>query len=365
METFSPATRTLALDDVAADKRDARARWFLLALLLSTWVPLIFFVSLTRFPTMGIGVVGIRTVLLFLGTAHVPATIFFYTDKEFARIIGAHRVRFLYVPILLAIGSGLLFALSGPLITGFALLGYWGWQAFHYGRQNLGVYAFVSIAEKKKTASKLEKLSLDLATICGIMGTFKILGTPVTPAGLHGLLDLLYRLGRFGFLLVVGLSILVYVKNFKDTSPLKSIFFFTLIFFFGPLYLSENMNVAFLSYAIAHGIQYIVFMSVVSANSRPSGSRALPMGSVITFLVLLLVGGFIFYNAADLKTFEFIKGNALLSGAANFVFGAILGLTMAHFVVDAGAWRLSKAAPRAYMARRFGFLLNPRIGTEA
>jgi hypothetical protein len=35
-----------------------------------------------------------------------------------------------------------------------------------------------------------------------------------------------------------------------------------------------------------------------------------------------------------------------------------LGTAAAHFVVDAGASRLSHATIRAYMAKRFGFLLG-------
>ena len=33
-------------------------------------------------------------------------------------------------------------------------------------------------------------------------------------------------------------------------------------------------------------------------------------------------------------------------------------LTMAHFVIDAGAWRLTKPSTRAYVKDRFGFVFR-------
>ena len=33
-----------------------------------------------------------------------------------------------------------------------------------------------------------------------------------------------------------------------------------------------------------------------------------------------------------------------------------LGIVMAHFVLDAGVWKLSEPFPRNYMAQRFPFL---------
>lgn len=342
-----------------ASNDEARRRWFILALLVSTWTPLAFFIALGQVTTIGPGVGGIRTILLFLSTAHVPATLFFYTDKEFSSIVRSKPARYIYFPIILTVAVGMLVAFSNTTTQAFVFLTFWGWQAFHYGRQNVGVYAFVSIAEKRKPAHRLEKLAIDAGTICGILGTFKILGFNVSPPYLHGVLELLYQIGKFGLLVVAAFSLFVYVRNFKEATLLKTVFFFTLVFFFVPIWLSDNINVTFLSYAIAHGLQYITFMSVVSVNSRPEGgATAFPYRSVGKFLFFLLLVGFIFYRAADLQTVAMIKNSTMLTRSVDFLVGAILGATMAHFVIDAGAWRLSKVAQRTYMSKRFGFLLN-------
>jgi len=58
--------------------------------------------------------------------------------------------------------------------------------------------------------------------------------------------------------------------------------------------------------------------------------------------------GFVFYRAGDLKTLELIAAHPTLIRIVDFIIGAILGATMAHFVVDAGAWRLSQSLQRFY-----------------
>lgn len=355
---------------IAVSELDARrivpAAWanhvkpvFFVSLLLSTWLPMAFFLLSSRLEGAMFGYAGTRTLLLFLGTAHVPATLFFYVDKEFSEIIRKHKARYIYFPIVLTIATGLLFAFASAVVQAYILLMYWSWQAFHYGRQNLGIYSFVSIAQRGAAPSRYEKLVIDLGTWCGIIGTFKILGSGVAPSYLHGLFDKFYWVGTGAFVLVLIASVVVYAQNLKRTTPLLTIFYFTLVCFFLPVFLSTNVNIGFLSYAIAHGVQYILFMSVVSLNLDPqASSQRLQIGNVVKLLLLTLVAGFVFYRAADLKTVEFVSTHATLMRVVDFIIGAILGATMAHFVVDAGAWRLSQSLQRMYIGKRFAFVFG-------
>lgn len=109
--------------------------------------------------------------------------------QRFSEIIRKHKARYIYFPIVLTIATGLLFAFASSLVQAYILLMYWSWQAFHYGRQNLGIYSFVSIAQRGSAPSKYEKLVIDLGTWCGIIGTFKILGSGVAPGYLHKSFD--------------------------------------------------------------------------------------------------------------------------------------------------------------------------------
>ena len=350
-------------------RADLSASWtvhlksiFLFALLLSTWLPMAFFLLSARVQTSIYGFGGMRTALLFLGTAHVPATVFFYIDKDFSEIVKRHKARYIYFPILLTITTGLLFAFASVIVQAYILLFFWTWQAFHYGRQNTGIYSFVSIATRGAPADKYERTMIELGTFCGIMGTFRILGTAVAPNYLHSFFELLYRVGGVIFLAVLLASVVIYIRNLKQTTPLLTIFYFTLVCFFLPVFLSIDMNVAFYSYAIAHGVQYLLFMTVVSLNFDPqASSRRFKLANAVKLLLVTLLVGLLFYRAIDLKGFESVIANTTLMRFVDFLLGAILGATMAHFVIDAGAWRLSQALQRTYIGKRFGFVFaKPR-----
>jgi hypothetical protein len=229
---------------------------------------------------------GIKTIFLFLERSR-SATLFFYTDKDFRSIIREHSLRYIYFPIFITLLTGFLFTF--PQLTPFILLAYWSWQAFHYGRQNWGMYAFASIAETRKAPRVEERIAIDAGTLLAIVGTFKILGTQVAPVSFHRTFDYLYQIGFITFVAVLILSIVVYAKLFKQTTFLKTIFFFTAVFFFLPIFLSTDNNVAFLSYAMAHGLQYIVFMTVISATTSGEPRRTLPYSSLVKLMAILLI----------------------------------------------------------------------------
>jgi hypothetical protein len=108
---------------------------------------------------------------------------------------------------------------------------------------------------------------------------------------------------------------------------------------------------------MAHGVQYILFMSVVSLNFEPhSSSKRFKIASTVKLLIITVLVGLLFYRPEDWKNVQFFAGNANLLRVADFIFGAILGATMSHFVIDAGAWRLSQTLQRAYIGKRFGFV---------
>lgn len=334
-------------------------RWFLVSLLVSTWVPIAFFILIA--PSLGQtgGLANLKAVFLFLGTAHVPATLFFYADKDFSSIRKSHRVRYILVPIVLIVATGLVFAFASFTIQAFALLIYWAWQAFHYGRQNIGIYAFASIAETGRAPKKAEKIAIDCGTLLAILGTFKVLGAAVAPAYLRVSFDYLYQIGFVSFFVLAVFSVAVYFKYFQDTSLFKTLFFFTSVFFFAPVFISTDNNIGFLSYAIAHGLQYIVFMSVISVNAGEKVRPAL-YKNVAVFLVFLLLVGFAFWRVNDLREMGFVKSTWAYARIADFLFGAVLGATMSHFVIDASAWRLSMAKQRSYITKRFNFVFDPQ-----
>jgi hypothetical protein len=343
----------------------ARLR-FLLALLLSTWIPMLFFISIAHLETTYFSIRGMKSIFLFLGTAHVPATFFFYTDANFSHIIREHKARYLYFPLALTLGAGLLVAFSSPTAQAYLFLIFWAWQAFHYGRQNLGIYSFASIAQGRGAPDRLEKVAIDLTTWCGILGTFRVLGMGVAPEYLRGSLGFLYQLGLYGYLAVIVFSLYVYARNYQRTTALKTVFYWTLVLFFLPIYLSNDINVTFLSYAIAHGLQYIIFMGIVSFSTEQSErARTMRYRNALKLVGLMMLFGLLFYHVDTFRGLDLVKHNSWLVKGFDFLFGAVLGATMAHFVIDAGAWRLSRLPQREYMTKRFGFILSQQDKRQA
>jgi hypothetical protein len=354
-------TQTLETGRTETARKFNSRRAFVVALLAATWIPAAFFLALAPSDSSPVGFFGLKSIFLFLGTAHVPATFFFYTDSDFSSIIHSHRARYIYVPIVLTISMGLCFMLARPAVQGIILLAYWAWQAFHYGRQNIGVYAFSSIAETGSAPHKAEKIAIDAGTIVGILGTFKVMGASVTPALLQPIFDLLYRLGFLAFIGVFMLGIAIYIRYFKETTVLKTLLFFTCVSFFFPVFLSTSQNIGFLSYAIAHGLQYMIFISVIAFSDEQGGTAGRTAASnawkVFLFVIVL---GLAFWKVGALKQFSFIGGSTIYSSAVDFMVGAVLGATMAHFLIDAGAWKLSQTLQRRYITQRFGFILKHR-----
>jgi hypothetical protein len=121
------------------------------------------------------------------------------------------------------------------------------------------------------------------------------------------------------------------------------------------MYLTRGMDGMFLSYAITHGCQYILFMGVTAASlSAMPDSPRLKTAALAAMLAFACLLGWVNSSIVDLKTgADQIQATRVL----DFLVGAVLGLTMSHFVVDAGIWRLSQKAQREYLGQKFAFLL--------
>jgi hypothetical protein len=298
-----------------------------------------------------------KTVLLFLGGVHVPATLLLYTDRKFLPLARENKPRYVYVPLALIVASGCIFTVGGATLQLLSYLVLWAWQTHHYGRQNVGVYSFAGMAGGWRPLP-LERRALDLAAACAICGTFKILARDIGSPALQGVFERLYWLGALAFAGVVIFSLYVYLRHRREFSPTRTACFFTLVLFFLPMFLSHDINVAFFSYAIAHGTQYLAFMAMLSLDLGREGRRAVSKRMLVVGASLVLVG-LAGARAADLKALAPIEASVILTSVLDFLAGIGLGTTLAHFVVDAGAWKLSQPAARRYVRGRFAFLFEP------
>jgi len=87
-------------------------------------------------------------------------------------------------------------------------------------------------------------------------------------------------------------------------------------------------------------------MGLVAAGGAGGAGRA---GQLAMLANIALAGGAVLSVASDQLT----AGPAL-----RLLFGIFAGAVMAHFVVDAGLWRLRADFPRAFLRARLPYLLS-------
>jgi hypothetical protein len=317
-----------------------RSRGFLVTLVLATLVPLLgvplyFLIASGAFP-------GSLTVLAITGPMHVAATSFFYTDRDFRPVLRESRWRCIWSIVWLPCAILLLGLVSGYI--GGRAWGYLavfsfhnGWLFYHYQRQNFGLASFISTNVGAGRLPPQVNTALNMAAFGGYLSLLGVPGFLLNAESLisaHAAL-VLWTLGAA----VYGLSVLLMIRVFIREPRLRGSAWVVggLIVglgFFLPSIVSRTLAVGFLPYAIAHGAQYILMMSIVSGRS----SRGW-----VALLTMCGLGVAIGLGIDSMKAWPLI-----------FVY---MGLVEVHFMVDAKVWRLREPRQRAIMNDRFDFLL--------
>lgn len=326
---------------VAAPSR-ARSRGFLITLALITLLPLAGVpLLLTVAAALGTGVPGSLALILVTGPMHVAATSFFYFDRDFWPVLRESPARCFWSLGLLPVG---ILALG---VAGAAIIGPWVyltiffshnvWLFYHYQRQNFGLISFVSTNVGCGRLPAQVNTTLNLAALGGIIS---MLGTPGFYPNTEGLVTpQAYLAMRTVGTTVYVVSLVLMIRVFRREPRLRESAWLVgaLVLgmaFFLPAVVFQSAALAFLPYAIAHGAQYILMMSVLSGRSRRGWLALLTMCGLGVSIGLAL--------------------NTLTAWPAILV---ATGITQVHFLVDAKVWRLREQRQRAIMNDRFDFLL--------
>ena len=299
---------------------------------------------------------GLREILIFFGIAHVPATLMFYLDRDFRSIARSDFVFYGAMPVAAVFAGALFFVASSPFVQAVALCLFWMWQAFHYGKQNIGVYAFSNIALGLKPARPAMKIAFTILAWSAVLGTLRILGTGVMPAAYAHVFVWLHHLGTAVFCVAALAAFRLFLLDGRRLFSMDGLMFASLVLFFTPLFLSDGVDTAFLSYAIAHGLQYLVFILVIANKSRKANNPLAESGLFTRFMPVLLVVvglGVVFSLPRHLSGTATDPSLKLL---IDILAGGVLGATIAHFILDARVWKLSRPEARAYITQKFDFV---------
>ncbi|WP_037605260.1 hypothetical protein [Streptacidiphilus rugosus] len=286
--------------------------------------------------------------LLFVGSSvHVASSAWFCTVPEVRRFMAARCGRYVVAPLALVVGMAVLGALVPAKPFTLLLLAFFAWQFFHFQKQNLGLAALASAAYGAGSLRRGERAAIIAA---GLSGTAGLLCRPA-------LLQLSGPVPHLGGLFPVAAALFALAVGFGATQLLRrpgaerpwqvATLYGAALGFFLPVFLFDSPYAAVAGLTMAHGLQYLLMMGMVAGGG--AGARMPRFISLALLLNIALLLGLVLNLASHLH-----DGGP----AERSLYGAYLGAVMAHFVVDAGLWRLRDEFPRGFLRERLPYLLR-------
>jgi hypothetical protein len=287
---------------------------------------------------------GLQWLLFVASSGHVASTGWFFTLPEVRRHASQNRWRYLAGPALLVACTSVLALAIAPSRFTWLLLGFFGWQFLHFQKQNLGMAALAGVSSGVGSVSPLERKALVGAGVAGTAGLI------VHPRLLQLTLDV-HVPGAFAvcgaaFGVCVAAGLVGLARRTKWSAGYVTVYLSALLFFL-PVFVFTNPYAAVGGLVVAHGGQYLVIVGLIASARRQDRVRVISLGLLLN---IALIGGLALNAAAHLHSGQL---------ADRAVYGAYLGAVMAHFVVDAGLWRLRDTFPRTFLTSAVPYLLSP------
>jgi hypothetical protein len=281
---------------------------------------------------------GLGWILLVGSSGHIASTGWLYSLPDVREYASQRRWRFRRIPVLLAVAGAITAAALSPGDMTWLLLPFFGWQFFHFAKQNLGVAALAATTPLTRTERRVIVTS-GWAGAAGLMARPGLLQLAVNPR-----LGWLFpaAMAAFAGAAVTGTALLALRPRGGRPSGF-CVMYLMAAWFSLPVFVFTSPYAAVGGMTIAHGTQYLLLVGLIAARSRRRGLSMAALCNVV------LLGG------AALSVTSHLHG---AGPAGRLLFGAYLGAVMAHFVVDAGLWRLRDPFPRAFMRRHLPYLVS-------
>lgn len=284
--------------------------------------------------------------LLFVGSSvHVASTGWLYTLPDVKAHVRSHRLRYLWVPLLLVVGGALTCATLDARQRSLLLLAFFAWQFFHFAKQSLGMAALAASGTGASGLRPVERRCIVAAGLCGIVGLAcrpQLLQLPLAAQ-----LGFVFRGAEVAFAVAVAIGLLALARRPAPRRAGFELCAVAALVFSAPVFLFDSPYAAVGGMTAAHGLQYLLLVGLVAEGERRRTGRWAGMAVLVG---MALMGGALLAAASHLH-----HGPA----AARLIFGAYLGVVAAHFVVDGGLWRLREQFPRAFLSARLPFLVAP------
>jgi hypothetical protein len=286
--------------------------------------------------------------LLFVGSSvHVASTAWFYTVPEVRAHMRQRPARYVWWPLALISGAGAIaFLLPRPVLY-WLLLPYFGWQFFHYQKQNLGIAALTAASLRVPPLRTGERRALTAAGLAGIAALLARPGLLQLP--LRALVPALFPLAAAAFVVCFAAGAGCLLRRSPAQRPAGfCLAYLTSLAFSLPVFAFSSPYAAVAGLTIAHGLQYLLLMGMLAAGSPRSIRPAARLTALAALANIALLGGAVLSVASD----QLAAGPAM-----RILYGFFLGAVMAHFVIDAGLWRMRAEFPREFLRSRLPYLV--------
>src|SRR5260221_2459697 len=175
----------------------------------------------------GAGATPLRALswLLFTGSSvHVASTAWLFTVPAVGAYAGQHPVRCLWVPLSLIVIASAAAATTSPTGFQWLLLPYFGWQFYHYQKQNIGMASLAASAQRVGPLLQAERWPLLLAGWAGIAALVArpgLLGLRVRPLGQFPLAHGVFLLSAATYAIAVAAGVAAIAKPAPAPRPAR------------------------------------------------------------------------------------------------------------------------------------------------
>ncbi len=271
-------------------------------------------------------ILGVLVVVAYTG--HVAATGHLWRAPEVRALVRARPARLVVLPVAIVFASSAgALVLPSPLEPAL-LLGFFAWQFTHFQRQNLGLVALVGT---RWGAAPMTVGERRLVAVAGAAGTAALVARPALLGLPHQLLPMqlatdISAVSRVGYCACLVVAALAAWRAAVPTAV--AVARLTAVLFVAPLFVFGTPGAAVTGMVIAHGLQYHWAVGWRTGSSRAGGSR---WHGWARLGALAVIGG------TALQAMSEQRGTAAPAG--RLLYGAYLGVVMAHFALDAALWR--------------------------
>jgi hypothetical protein len=288
-----------------------------------------------------------------LSATHVCATAYLLFNPKDYDGVRSPLLVLVAIPGLLLVTTYAMLMAAPLWATMIFMLVYIHYGMWHFGRQNLGVFAFVSRISLKRPMSRFERSTIMAGVIAGMAAAYSVFAPALMLNQKAYPFDLSVINAPFSDLWYVGAAImaalvptsLYYAYSYRSKfEPHTLATYLASVFFYLPIFVSTNPLFTLTVWTVAHGLQYIVFLGFHAAG-KPK-----PVPSVV-FLAISVLAGYLIWRLCG----QMQAGNNV--DATKAAVATLSALTLVHYWVDQFLWKFNTPARRVWLAQHYSFLV--------